>query len=148
MEKTLLKNVGKPDSLPIGAYLAGGGYKAVAAAFKRTPDELIQRIKDSGLRGRGGAGFSTGLKWSFIPKDPTLAKYLCCNADDVEPGTFKDRVIMENDPHLLIEGMIITSYAIGAATAYIYIRGEFAKSAKRLEEAIKEAYAKEYLVII
>ncbi|MEK7313361.1 MAG: NADH-quinone oxidoreductase subunit NuoF [Deltaproteobacteria bacterium] len=145
MEKTLLKNVGKPDSLTIGAYLAGGGYKAAEDAFKMTPDELIQRIKDSGLRGRGGAGFSTGLKWSFIPKDPTLAKYLCCNADEGEPGTFKDRVIMENDPHLLIEGMIITSYAIGAGAAYIYIRGEFARSAKILEQAILEAYAKGYL---
>lgn len=145
MEKTLLKNVGKPDSHTIGSYIAGGGYKAADDALKLNPDEIIQLVKDSGLRGRGGAGFSTGLKWSFIPKDPTLAKYLCCNADEGEPGTFKDRVIMENDPHLLIEGMIITCYAIGAETAYIYIRGEFVKSANRLEDAIKEAYSKGYL---
>src|SRR3970040_984098 len=145
MEKTLLKHVGKPDSLTIGAYLAGGGYKAVADAFKLTPDEIIQRIKDSGLRGRGGAGFSTGLKWSFIPKDPTLAKYLCCNADEGEPGTFKDRAIIEYDPHQLIEGMVIASYAIGSDTSYIYIRGEFALGADRLEDAINEAYQKNYL---
>jgi len=145
MEKVLLKNHGKPDAHRISSYLASGGYKALAAALSMRPDNIIQMVKDSGLRGRGGAGFSTGLKWSFIPKDPTLQKYLCCNADEGEPGTFKDRGIIDHDPHLLLEGMIITSYAIGATRSYIYIRGEFDFGAKRLEEAIKEAHAKGYL---
>ncbi len=145
MEKVLLKNLGKPDSHRIDTYIKGGGYKALEKALGIKPDTLIQMVKDSGLRGRGGAGFPTGLKWSFIPKDPTIQKFLCCNADEGEPGTFKDRGIIDNDPHLLIEGMIITSYAIGASIAYIYIRGEFAFGAKRLEEAIEEAYDKGYL---
>jgi NADH-quinone oxidoreductase subunit F len=102
-------------------------------------------MKDSGLRGRGGAGFSTGLKWSFIPKDPALPKYLTCNADESEPGTFKDRVIIEKDPHLLLEGIMIACYAINAAVGYIYIRGEYEFGAKRLEKAIADAYTKGYL---
>ncbi|HBG46422.1 MAG TPA: NADH-quinone oxidoreductase subunit F [Deltaproteobacteria bacterium] len=145
MEKVLLKNHGKADSHKIANYIANGGYKALAAALKLRPDNIIQMVKDSGMRGRGGAGFSTGLKWSFIPKDPTLQKYLCCNADEGEPGTFKDRGIMDHDPHLLVEGMMISSYAIGATVSYIYIRGEFVYGARRLEEAIQEAYAKGYL---
>ncbi len=145
MEKVLLKNYGKPDSHRIDNYIQSGGYKGLEAAVKLKPDSIIQMIKDSGLRGRGGAGFSTGLKWSFIPKDPTIPKFLCCNADEGEPGTFKDRGIIDHDPHLLIEGMIITSYAIGASNAYIYIRGEFVFGTKRLQAAIDEAYAKGYL---
>lgn len=145
MEKVLLKNYGKPDSHRIENYIQSGGYKGLEAAVKLKPDSLIQLIKDSGLRGRGGAGFSTGLKWSFIPKDPTIPKFLCCNADEGEPGTFKDRGIIDHDPHLLIEGMIITSYAIGASNAYIYIRGEFVFGTNRLQVAIDEAYAKGYL---
>jgi NADH-quinone oxidoreductase subunit F len=145
MEKILLKNVGKPDSHRIDTYLAGGGYKALEKALTIKPETLIQMVKDSGIKGRGGAGFPAGLKWSFIPKDPELSKYLCCNADEGEPGTYKDRGIIEKDPHLLIEGMIITSYAIGAKNAYIYIRGEFEFGRLRLEEAIKEAYKKGYL---
>jgi len=145
MEKILLKNIDKPGSHTIDSYVGSGGYKAFAEALKLKPDNIIQMVKDSGLRGRGGAGFSTGLKWSFIPKDPTISKYLCCNADEGEPGTYKDRAIIDKDPHLLLEGMLITSYAIGAANSYIYIRGEFAFGANRLEEAIKEAYAKGFL---
>ncbi|MBI5894424.1 MAG: NADH-quinone oxidoreductase subunit NuoF [Deltaproteobacteria bacterium] len=145
MEPILLKNINTPDSHKVDVYLKNNGYQALASALKMQPDGVIQMVKDSGLRGRGGAGFSTGLKWSFIPKDPTIPKYLCCNADEGEPGTFKDRVIIEKDPHQLIEGMIITCYAIGAKTAYIYIRGEFAFGTKRLEQAIKEAYEKGYL---
>ncbi len=145
MEKMLLNNVDKPNSEKISTYISGGGYKSLEAALKKEPEKLIETVKASGLRGRGGAGFPTGLKWSFIPKDPTLAKYLVCNADEGEPGTFKDRVIIEKDPHLLIEGMIISSYAIGGATSYIYIRGEFVQGTKILEEAIKEAYEKGYL---
>src|SRR4030065_1047559 len=145
MEKVLLKNLGKAGSHTIANYVAGGGYKAFATALKMKPDNIIQMVKDSGLRGRGGAGFSTGLKWSFIPKDPTPQKFLCCNADEGEPGTFKDRAIIEYDPHQLTEGMAIASYAIGADTSYIYIRGEFALGADRLEDAIKKAYQKNYL---
>lgn len=145
MEKVLLKNLGKPGSHTIANYIASGGYKAFCEALKMKPDNIIQMVKDSGLRGRGGAGFSTGLKWSFIPKDPTIQKYLCCNADEGEPGTFKDRGIIDHDPHLLIEGMAISCYAIGATKSYIYIRGEFVFGATRLQEAIDEAYAKGYL---
>ncbi|MCC6502284.1 MAG: NADH-quinone oxidoreductase subunit NuoF [Deltaproteobacteria bacterium] len=145
MEKVLLKNLGKPGSHTLANYVASGGYKAFSTALKMKPDNIIQMVKDSGLRGRGGAGFSTGLKWSFIPKDPTLQKYLCCNADEGEPGTFKDRGIIDHDPHLLIEGMAISCYAIGASKSYIYIRGEFVFGAERLQEAIDEAYANGYL---
>lgn len=144
-EPILLKNINTPDSHRIDVYLKNGGYQALSGALKMQSDALIQMVKDSGLRGRGGAGFSTGLKWSFITKDPTIPKYLCCNADEGEPGTFKDRVIIEKDPHELIEGMIITCYAIGAAAAYIYIRGEFAFGANILEQAIAEAYKKGHL---
>src|SRR3990172_3642299 len=145
MEKVLLKNIERPDAHRIDAYMRYGGYRAVKKALARGRDELIQLIKDSGLRGRGGAGFPAGLKWSFVPHDPTIQKYLCCNADEGEPGTFKDRGIMDNDPHLLLEGMMIASYAIGASVAYIYIRGEFAFGARRLQAAIDEAYEKGYL---
>ncbi|MCK4846106.1 MAG: NADH-quinone oxidoreductase subunit NuoF [Deltaproteobacteria bacterium] len=145
MENVLLKNINNPGGHTLKNYLAGGGYEALKKTFKVTPDDIIQTMKDSHLRGRGGAGFPAGLKWSFIPKDPTVDKYVCCNADEGEPGTFKDRGIIEYDPHLLIEGMIIAGYAIGAATSYIYIRGEFEFGAKRLEAAIAEAYDKGYL---
>ena len=145
MEKVLLKNLGKAGSHTIANYIAGGGYKAFTTALKMKPDNIIQMVKDSGLRGRGGAGFSTGLKWSFIPKDPTMQKFLCCNADEGEPGTFKDRGIIDHDPHMLIEGMAISSYAIGASKSYIYIRGEFVFGAERLQQAIDEAYARGFL---
>ena len=145
-EKVLLKNAKTPDSHGIVAYEASGGYQALATVLRDyQPDELIELVKDSGLKGRGGAGFATGVKWSFVPKDPALKKYLCCNADEGEPGTFKDRAIMEKDPHQMIEGMILCAYAIGAETAYIYIRGEYTLSTKRLEAALKEAYDKGYL---
>jgi NADH-quinone oxidoreductase subunit F len=147
MEKILLKNVDAPESYKLENYVRTGGYRAIQAALKLKPDNIIQMVKDSGLRGRGGAGFSTGLKWSFVPKDATLSKYIICNADESEPGTFKDRLIVEKDPHLLLEGIMITSYAIGAATCYIYIRGEYEFGAKKLETAIGEAYAKGYLGI-
>ncbi|MBI5328806.1 MAG: NADH-quinone oxidoreductase subunit NuoF [Deltaproteobacteria bacterium] len=145
MEPNLLKNINTPDSHRIDVYIKNGGYQALPAALKMQTDALIQMVKDSGLRGRGGAGFSTGLKWSFITKDPTIAKYLCCNADEGEPGTFKDRIIIEKDPHQLIEGMAVACYAIGAHAAYIYIRGEFDFGARRLEQAISEAHQKGYL---
>ncbi len=145
MEKILLHNVDKPNSHKLDTYLAGGGYEDLRKALAMGRDDLVQLVKDSGLRGRGGAGFPAGLKWSFIPKDPSLQKYLCCNADEGEPGTFKDRIIIEKDPHLLIEGMAITCHAINSDKSYIYIRGEFEYGAQILEQAIEEAYEKGYL---
>jgi NADH-quinone oxidoreductase subunit F len=145
-DKVLLKNTETPNAHAIEAYEAAGGYQALATALREyQPDDLIQLVKDSNLRGRGGAGFPTGMKWGFVPKDPALEKYLCCNADESEPGTFKDRVIMEKDPHQMIEGMAISAYAIGAEKAYIYIRGEYGLSIERTETALKEAYRKGYL---
>ncbi|MEK7826100.1 MAG: NADH-quinone oxidoreductase subunit NuoF, partial [Nitrospirota bacterium] len=128
------------------SYIAQDGYKGLSKALSsHKPQELIDMVKRSGLRGRGGAGFPTGVKWDFIPKDPTLTKYLCCNADEGEPGTFKDRELMEKDPHQMIEGIAISSYAIGAKKAYIYIRGELVKAANILSNSISGAYKKGYL---
>ncbi len=141
MMEILLKNMklaGYTGSL--SDYQKQGGYKALAKVLKEIqPDQVIEIVKKSGLRGRGGAGFPTGLKWSFIPKDPQIPKYLCCNADESEPGTFKDRQLIERDPHQMLEGLIIASYAIGAHLAYIYVRGEFFYGAHVLEKAIREA---------
>jgi NADH-quinone oxidoreductase subunit F len=145
-EKVLLKNAEKPDAHGIEAYEAAGGYQALAKVLGEFgPDDLIQLVKDSNLKGRGGAGFPTGVKWSFVPKDSDKPKYLCCNADESEPGTFKDRVIMEGDPHMMLEGMALASYAIGAEIAYLYIRGEYVLCIERLETALAEAYGKGYL---
>ncbi|MBU6375150.1 MAG: NADH-quinone oxidoreductase subunit NuoF [Bdellovibrionales bacterium] len=129
------------------AYYLGkmNGYAALKKALAMTPEAIIDEMKKSNMRGRGGAGFPTGVKWGFIPKQSPKPKYLVCNADESEPGTFKDRDIMRYTPHLLIEGMLIGGHAIGAATGYIYIRGEYVREAKLLNEAIDEAYAKGYL---
>jgi len=146
MEKVLFKYIDFPEQYKIDVYIRNGGYQALAKALKEyKSDEVIEIVKKSGLRGRGGAGFPTGIKWGSVPKDSPKPKYLVCNADEGEPGTFKDRSIIEKDPHQLIEGMIIASYAIGSHLAYIYIRGEFAFGAERLNQAIDEAYAKGYL---
>ena len=110
-----------------------------------SPTDVTGIVMKSGLRGRGGAGFPTGVKWGFLPKDYQGPRYLCCNADESEPGTFKDRQLIERDPHQLLEGMLIACYAIGAASAYIYIRGEFVLGAKILEAAIKDARAAGYV---
>jgi NADH-quinone oxidoreductase subunit F len=125
------------DSLD--GYVRAGGYEGLRAALQMSPDQIIEVVKASGLRGRGGAGFPTGVKWGFIPRErkPT---YLVCNADEGEPGTFKDRELLERDPHQLIEGMAIASYAIEANQAYIFCRGEFAFAGRQLERAIAEAY--------
>jgi NADH-quinone oxidoreductase subunit F len=139
-EPVLTKNVGKPEARTVAGYRQGGGYEALAKALKGQPEELIEEVKASGLRGRGGAGFPTGMKWSFIPKGNDKPKYIVCNADESEPGTFKDRVIMEHDPHLLIEGCTLAGYAVGAATSYIYVRGEYTESIATLERAIRECY--------
>src|SRR5438876_6039934 len=106
-------------------YRREGGYRSVEKALKMSPNEIVEEVKKSGLRGRGGAGFPTGMKWSFLAKPEGVARYLVCNADESEPGTFKDRYLMERNPHLLIEGMITSSYALGANSSYIYIRGEY-----------------------
>jgi NADH-quinone oxidoreductase subunit F len=139
MEAVLLRARGVPDSRAIATYLAAGGYEGLKKALTMTPDAVTKEVLDSELRGRGGAGFPTGRKWSFVPKDHPGPRYLICNADESEPGTFKDRELMEFDPHMVIEGIAIASYAIKASTAYIYIRGEFVRWARFLEEAIDEA---------
>ncbi|NLH62031.1 MAG: NADH-quinone oxidoreductase subunit NuoF [Ignavibacteriales bacterium] len=124
----------------IDVYLANQGYYGARLAFQKSPDDIIEIVKKSGLRGRGGAAFLTGLKWSFMPKVTSKPKYLCVNGDESEPGSFKDRQIFEFNPHQLIEGILITCYAIGAQTAYIYIRGEYHKWIKPVQKAIDEAY--------
>jgi NADH-quinone oxidoreductase subunit F len=141
MSEILLKNMKLPGYTgSIADYRKQGGYQALAKVLKElAPDQVVEIVKKSGLRGRGGAGFPTGLKWSFIPKDPQVSKYLCCNADESEPGTFKDRQLIERDPHQMIEGLIIASFAIGAHVAYIYVRGEFFYGATVLEKAVHEA---------
>src|SRR5690606_10854415 len=120
-------------------YRKNGGYSSVEKALKMSPAEVVEEVKKSGLRGRGGAGFPTGLKWSFLAKPEGIPRYLVVNADESEPGTFKDRYLMEFIPHLLIEGMIVSSYALGANTAYIYIRGEYNWVTDILQQAINEA---------
>ncbi len=121
-------------------YKAAGGYQSFANAVKMAPRDVMGQVKDAGLGGRGGAGFNTGLKWSFSPDPDGLPRYLVVNADEMEPGTFKDRLLMENDPHLLIEGMITASYAIQASTGYIFLRGEYTLAEENLLKAIDEAY--------
>jgi NADH-quinone oxidoreductase subunit F len=127
-------------------YLAAGGYQALPKALKEmTPAALVDEVKRSGLRGRGGAGFPTGMKWGFIPKDSPRPTYLVCNADESEPGTFKDRMLIEENPHQLVEGIVISSFAIGCHRAFIYCRGEFVHGARVLQRAVGEAYARGYL---
>ncbi|THK39468.1 NADH-quinone oxidoreductase subunit NuoF [Ensifer sp. MPMI2T] len=145
-EPVLLKNVEVTNGHLLSSYEAGGGYQALRKVLSEyTPDEVVELVKQSNLRGRGGAGFPTGMKWSFVPKGGDKPKYLCCNADEGEPGTFKDRIIMERDPHQLIEALAVSGYAIGAETAYVYIRGEYVAAIRRLEQAIAEAHERGYL---
>src|SRR4029453_11997116 len=135
-----------PGLRTIDVYLQHGGYEAVRKALtSHTPEELVEMVKASNLRGRGGAGFPTGMKWGFLPKQTEKPVYLAVNADESEPGTFKDRVIIEDDPHQLPEGVIISSFAIKCPLAYIYIRGEMALGYERLWEAVREAEAKGFL---
>lgn len=135
-----------PHQVSIETYEKNGGYQAIRKAIPlMAPSDLIEKVKQAGLRGRGGAGFSTGMKWGFIPKDPLLPKYLICNCDESEPGAFKDRFMIEHDPHQLIEGIILASYAIGAKFAFIYCRGEFYEGIKKLRQAVKEATSRHYL---
>ncbi len=144
--RLIFRNVDREGWDPsIATYIADGGYKQLEKAIKMEPGAITEEVKASGLRGRGGAGFPTGVKWGFIPPNNTKPVYLICNCDESEPGTFKDRYIVHQDPHQLIEGMVISCYAVGAKVAYIYIREEFPEGAKILEEAIEEARAKKFL---
>nr|GFC67721.1 hypothetical protein [Tanacetum cinerariifolium] len=143
--KLLTEHVNVEGIETFAVYRKHGGYRAVEKALKMTPDEVVEEVKKSGLRGRGGAGFPTGMKWSFLAKPEGVPRYLVCNADESEPGTFKDRYLMSKLPHLLIEGMIAGSYALGARTSYIYIRGELLYVLRILEKAIAEAYAAGFL---
>ncbi|MEO7457805.1 MAG: NADH-quinone oxidoreductase subunit NuoF [Gemmatimonadaceae bacterium] len=132
---------GDPEAATLDGWKKRGGYVALQKALGMQPADIVNVVKDSGLRGRGGAGFPTGLKWSFMKPGDGKPHYLCCNADESEPGTFKDREIMRWTPHALVEGCAIGAYAIGAETAYIYIRGEFTEPIVKVENAIREAYA-------
>ncbi|MBS1490569.1 MAG: NADH-quinone oxidoreductase subunit NuoF [Bacteroidetes bacterium] len=144
--KLLLEHINEPGIQSFEVYRQKGGYASVEKALKTmTPDAVMEEVKKSGLRGRGGAGFPAGMKWSFIDKKSDKPRYLVCNADESEPGTFKDRYLMEHIPHILIEGMITSSYALGAKTSFIYIRGEYMYIVRILEKAIDEAYAKGFL---
>jgi NADH-quinone oxidoreductase subunit F len=145
-EKVLSRNFGLPRSESIDVYLANGGYQGLRKALQDySPEQLIEVVTASGLRGRGGAGFPAGRKWGFMPKDPDVVKYVCVNTDEGEPGTFKDRELVEKDPHQIIEGVIIASYAVAAHRAFVYIRGEFFLGVKRWIKAIDDAYAKGFL---
>ena len=144
-EKVLLARIHKPDSATLASYVDDGGYQGLAKAVKMTPEEVSETVKAAGLRGRGGAGFPAGVKWTFMPKEVKKPHYLINNADESEPGTFKDRLLMEKDPHLVLEGTLIAAYAIRASKAFIYIRGEYVHAARVLEKAIGEARARGYI---
>jgi NADH-quinone oxidoreductase subunit F len=144
--KILTNNVGQKRSTEIDAVMQHGAYEALIKAMTRmTPDQVLSEVKAANLKGRGGAGFPAGIKWSFLPKGKDKVKYLVCNADESEPGTFKDRLLIENDPHKVLEGMIIAGYATQSAGAFIYIRGEMPYGAKILQRAISQAYDRHFL---
>lgn len=145
-EPVLLANIQRPDSHTLAVYEATGGYQTLRRALRElSPAQVVDEVRRSGLRGRGGAGFPTGLKWSFLPADHPGPIYLCVNADESEPGTFCNRVLMELDPHQVLEGTILSAYATHATTAYIYLRYEYPLAYRRLQAAIDEAYAAGYL---
>lgn len=144
--RILMAYTDHPKQKEIAIYEANGGYQAIRQAIpKLTPEQVIEMVKQSELRGRGGAGFVTGSKWGFVPKNVSGPKYVVCNCDESEPGTFKDRLLIEKDPHQLIEGIILASYAIQAKQAYIFCRGEYFEGIAILRQAVKEAQAKGYL---
>jgi NADH-quinone oxidoreductase subunit F len=140
--KVISKRFGTPNSTSLDVYLEHDGYKALIKALDMKPDDVINEVKNSGLRGRGGAGFNAGMKWSFVPKQSAQPKYVVCNADESEPGTCKDRPLLEYDPHQTIEGVIIAGYAIQAHQGYIYIRGEYRYVMEIVDRALEEAYAR------
>jgi NADH-quinone oxidoreductase subunit F len=142
MDPLLTRYIREPQSYTLDFYeKSGGGYGALKKALGMTPEAVVEAVKQSGLRGRGGAGFPTGMKWQFVDRKSPRPKYICCNADESEPGTFKDHVLMERNPHLLFEGCLIGCYAIGAKVAYIYIRGEFFHVQQVLEAELEKARA-------
>src|SRR5712692_2706911 len=143
--KVLTRRFGIPNSASIDAYLARDGYQALKKALSLTPDDVVNEVKNSGLRGRGGAGFNTGMKWSFVPKQSPKPKYVLCNGDESEPGTCKDRLIFEHDPHAVIEGVMIAGLAVNAQAGYIYVRGEYRYLLEITQKAISDAYAKGFL---
>src|SRR6266542_378133 len=143
--RVLSKRFGMPNSASIETYLASEGYQGFLKAAKMTPEQVIEEVKTSNLRGRGGAGFPTGMKWGFVPRDSPKPKYIVVNADESEPGTCKDRLLMENDPHQLIEGVLIAGLAVDAHAGYIYIRGEYRYLIGIMDKAIAEAYERGYL---
>ena len=140
IEPLISKYWGSPQSWTLDAYRKRGGYEGLKKALEMAPAAVIDEVKKSNLRGRGGAGFPTGLKWSFVPKDSPKPKYLAVNGDESEPGTFKDRYILELDPHMMLEGIAIAAWALGVHTCYVYLRGEFKFPAERCQAAIDEAY--------
>ena len=143
--KVISKRFGIPNSASIDVFLKHEGYKGLEKALKMAPDDVINEVKNSGLRGRGGAGFNAGMKWSFVPRQSPKPKYVVCNADESEPGTCKDRPLMEYDPHQMIEGILIAGYAIQSQQGYIYIRGEYRYLQEIVDRALEEAYARGYL---
>lgn len=145
-QRILTAFINEPGQTHIDTYERNGGYQTLRKTIPSlSREEVMNLVIQSDLRGRGGAGFPTGKKWSFVPKDPSITKYLVCNCDESEPGTFKDRLLIEHDPHQLIEGIILASYAIGVKKAFIYSRGEFFKGIRILEKAVREARSKGYL---
>lgn len=145
MELVLTKHFGDDRYRHVDRYVQLGGYEALRKALGMPKEEIVAEVKKANLRGRGGAGFPAGVKWGFLPKDLSIPRILVVNADEGEPGTFKDRLIMSRGPHLLVEGIVITCYALTIRTAYIYIRGEFVRESKILQEAIDEAQAQGFL---
>src|SRR5580658_1011962 len=143
--KVLTRRFGLENSASIDTYLATEGYRAFEKAAGMKPEQIIEEVKISNLRGRGGAGFPTGMKWSFVPRTSPKPKYIVVNADESEPGTCKDRLLMEYDPHQLIEGVLIAGLAVDAQQGYIYIRGEYRYLLDIVDRAIEEAYARGYL---
>src|SRR6202163_778046 len=143
--KILTKRVGLPNSASLDTYFANVGFEAFFKPIEMTPEHIIEEVKVSALRGRGGAGFPTGLKWSFVPRTSPKPKYVIINADESEPGTCKDRLLMETDPHQLIEGILIAGRAVDAHKGYIYIRGEYRYLIEAMDRAIAEAYSRGYL---
>jgi NADH-quinone oxidoreductase subunit F len=144
-EKVLTRHVHHEDQTDIDAAIGRGAYQQLARALKMAPDAIVEEVKKSGLRGRGGAGFPCGLKWTFMPKDSPKPRYLVVNCDESEPGTFKDRLLVERDPHLCLEGFLISAFAMRASIVFIYIRGEFVQGHNTLERAIGQARAKGFI---
>ena len=142
-EPVLLANIDNDESHTIAAYEATGGYTTLKKVLKnKTPLDVVNEVKESSLRGRGGAGFPCGLKWTFLPKDHPGPIYFCLNADESEPGTFNNRILMEQDPHQVLEGLILSCFATGASTAYYYMRYEYPLAWERCHQAVKECYDK------